>query len=85
MNSSTNAPDLNEESVLANCDGQRVVIEYKNWKGKISTRSVEPVAIWFGSTEWHPEKQYFMRALDTDKGELRDFALKDIVTGDSDA
>jgi hypothetical protein len=38
----------------------------------------EPIRLWFGSTEWHPAEQWFIRALDIEKGEERDFALLDI-------
>jgi hypothetical protein len=34
--------------------------------------------IWFGSTEWHPEPQWFLGAFDLDNGKWRDFAMKDM-------
>jgi hypothetical protein len=36
-----------------------------------------PRRVWFGSTDWHPEPQWFLKAMDTEKGEMRNFALKD--------
>lgn len=53
-------------------------IEYTNWRGETSVRTILPIKIWFGSTEWHPGKQWLMRALDIDKDAERDFALTDI-------
>jgi predicted DNA-binding transcriptional regulator YafY len=53
-------------------------IVYTNWRGETAERHVRPIKIWFGSTEWHKEAQWLMRALDVDKKEERDFALKDI-------
>lgn len=41
-------------------------------------RTVVPQEIWFGSNEWHKVDQWMMRALDIEKGEVRDFALVDI-------
>ncbi len=51
---------------------------YKNWKGEIQGREVQPIKIWYGSTKWHPEEQWFLKAKDVAKGEVRDFALIDI-------
>ncbi len=60
---------LNEEKI--------VVAAYKNWKGVVSERRFMPFEIFFGTTEWHPEPQWLLRALDMDKQEVRFFALKD--------
>jgi len=55
-----------------------VRIIYTNWRGETSERKVKPIKIWFGSTEWHKEEQWLLRALDITKDAERDFALKDI-------
>lgn len=52
---------------------------YKNWRGETAERLIRPIKIWFGSTEWHPEKQWLLTALDIDKQVERDFALTDII------
>lgn len=52
---------------------------YKNWKGETRQRIIEPVKIWFGSTEYHPEPQWLLKAYDVEKREHRDFALNDVV------
>jgi predicted DNA-binding transcriptional regulator YafY len=52
---------------------------YQNWKGEIAERSVQPLGLEYGSTEWHPEPQWLLRALDTEKGAERQFAMKDII------
>lgn len=59
-------------------DGKQVRIDYVNWRGARAWRVVVPQAIWFGGTEWHPEPQWLLKALDVAKGEVRDFALKDV-------
>jgi predicted DNA-binding transcriptional regulator YafY len=55
-----------------------IVIDYTNWKGERRERRVRPIELWYGSTEHHPEAQWFMQALDIEKDDYRDFALKDI-------
>lgn len=42
-------------------------------------RRIRPIKIFFGSTKWHKEAQWLLKAMDIDKGEERDFALKDIL------
>lgn len=56
---------------------------YKNWKGETREREVQPIKIWFEKTEFHPNEQWFLKALDIERnpptgGEERDFALRDI-------
>lgn len=51
---------------------------YKNYKGEVEVRRVFPRGLWYGSTDWHPEKQWFIHAYDLERKGLRDFALKDI-------
>lgn len=53
-------------------------VMYKNWKGDIRERVIKPLEIYFGSTEYHPEDQWLLRAEDLEKGEIRDFSLKDM-------
>jgi predicted DNA-binding transcriptional regulator YafY len=60
-------------------DGKPISFTYKNWRGESSRRTALPLRIWYGSSEWHPENQWFLRAHDMEKGEERDFALADIV------
>lgn len=51
---------------------------YTNWKGETSLRTVVPTFIWYGSTEFHPEPQWLLKAWDVDKKVERDFAMADI-------
>lgn len=51
---------------------------YTNWRGKASKRKAIPISIWYGRTEWHTNEQWFVKATDLDKGEIRDFALVDM-------
>lgn len=53
---------------------------YRNWRGEHSYRTVKGVPVmWYGSTEYHKEPQWFMKAYDTEKDAIRDFAVSDIL------
>jgi predicted DNA-binding transcriptional regulator YafY len=55
-----------------------IKIVYKNYRGETALREVLPQRVWFGATEWHPEEQWLLEAIDLDKGAPRSFALRDI-------
>jgi len=52
---------------------------YKNWKNETNIRSVIPEKMWYGSTDFHKEEQWFLKAFDIEKSADRDFAVKDII------
>lgn len=54
---------------------------YTNWKGETEIRKFLPIYIYFGSTEWHPERQWLLNAWDIEKDAEREFALKDFGHG----
>lgn len=58
---------------------KQIQFHYKNWRGETSIRTVVPIKIWYGRTEWHPLEQWFIKAIDVEKGEERDFALVDMI------
>lgn len=70
--SALSAPETGDAGVTAD-----ITFGYMNWRGEHSERHARPIRIWYGSTEWHPTPQWFLHALDREKGEARDFALKD--------
>lgn len=55
-----------------------VRIVYTNYRGETAPRTIIPRRLWFGSTEWHPEEQWLLDALDVEKNEQRSFAVADI-------
>ncbi len=59
-------------------DERSVRILYTNYRGETSLRRIVPERIHFGSTEWHPEPQWLLDAVDIEKKATRSFALKDI-------
>ncbi|TSD89161.1 hypothetical protein FFK22_009010 [Mycobacterium sp. KBS0706] len=42
-------------------------------------RRAVPMSVRFGSTEWHPEPQWLLRAFDVEKQAEREFAMKDML------
>jgi predicted DNA-binding transcriptional regulator YafY len=57
---------------------QVVTIRYTNYRGETADRRVVPQSIRFAATEWHPEPQWLLDALDVDKNAERSFAMRDI-------
>lgn len=70
-------------TIVGLADGEPVKLTYTNWRGETSERTITPKTVYFGSTEWHPEPQWLLRAFDHDKRAERDFALKDFGTAAS--
>jgi predicted DNA-binding transcriptional regulator YafY len=61
-------------------DEMAIYIRYTNWEGKTSIRHIIPYpkGIFYGSTEWHEQKQWLLPAWDLNKNAERTFAMKDI-------
>lgn len=53
--------------------------KYKNWKDEISIRTLIPIEVWYGESDFHKGTQWFLKAYDLDKLDKRDFAIKDII------
>lgn len=58
---------------------QHVKILYTNWKGETRERIILPISIEYKSTSWHKEEQWILIAMDIEKNEIRNFAIKDIL------
>lgn len=54
------------------------IVEYTNYRGETALRSIIPIRLWWGTTEWHPEEQWILTAWDAEKGTVRDFAWQDM-------
>ena len=54
-----------------------IVFDYYNWKGEKSERHAIVSFIYYGSTEYH-KKQWLVKCYDLNKGQWRNFALKDM-------
>lgn len=55
-----------------------LVFRYTNYKKEAGMRKVHPRKIYFGSTEYHPTKQWLMKAWDYNKEDFRIFAMNDM-------
>lgn len=59
--------------------GKNVSFLYKNWRGETKVYEVKPMHIWYGSTDFHKEEQFFLKAMDVTRNVERDFAINDIL------
>jgi predicted DNA-binding transcriptional regulator YafY len=59
--------------------GEPVTFQYTNHRGTTEKRKVIPLKIWYGSSPWHPDLCWLLRAVDLKKGAIRDFKLLDIA------
>lgn len=65
-----------ERDIITEKDVVKII--YTNYRGEKSERTIKPISIWFGSTEWHTDEQWLLHAYDLEKNAERDFAMKDI-------
>lgn len=56
---------------------------YRNYKGEIAWRTLTPIEVWYGTTEWHKQPQWFLKAHDHSRQAIRDFALANFL-GDTE-
>jgi len=61
-----------------------VKILYTNYRNETAVRSIIPIKIWFGKTDWHPKEQWLLDAYDIEKQANRSFALIDVQKWDSE-
>lgn len=57
---------------------KEVWIDYTNHRGERAWRHILPLSLAFENSQWHPESQWIMEAVDLDKNAIRDFALASI-------
>ena len=63
--------------------GQTISFGYTNWRGKTSIRTARVIRLTYSRTEWHPEPQWLLEAVDTEKDVIRLFALRDMAPAGS--
>ena len=64
---------------------RRVVIDYINWKGQRSYRTIIPEKLFYGTNEFHKTPQWLLSAFDVEKKVWRHFALCDISSWKQEA
>jgi hypothetical protein len=62
--------------------GQIINFRYRNWQGVTADRCARIISLVYGSTDWHPEPQWLLKAFDFEKQAERLFAIKDMVPRD---
>lgn len=70
--------DAPAADVAGRPDAPCTIVEYTNYRGETARRTIIPIKLWWGSTEWHPEDQWMLTAWDIEKGARRDFAWQDM-------
>ena len=55
-----------------------VWIDYTNYRGERRWRSIMPLGVHFQNSEYHPDTQWVIEAIDMERNQLREFAMKDI-------
>ena len=53
---------------------------YRNHRGEVAERTVQPISVRYGITKWHPEPGWLLLAFDLDKQAEREFSMDDIWT-----
>ena len=54
-------------------------IHYRNHRGEVAWRRIEPRKLHFGECEWHKGECWLLDAIDLDKGEVCTFTLQDML------
>lgn len=58
---------------------QAIVVQYKNWRNEVAERTIIPIQMVWGSTEWHKKEQWLLNVWDVERHDYRMYALKDIL------
>ena len=58
---------------------QAVTVKYKNWRNEVAERTIIPIQLVWGSTEWHPHEQWLLKVWNVERNDYRMYALKDIL------
>ena len=62
---------------VADLVADKITMTYRNYRGEVSERTITPLSIRWGVTEWHPVPGWLLTAFDHGKQADRDFALAD--------
>ena len=61
-----------------NPKSKAIRVRYRNWKGETAVRSIIPLGVFYGSSEFHKEEQWLLKVWDLEKSDYRTYALKGI-------
>lgn len=54
---------------------QAITVLYTNYRGETSLRTITPVRVYYGKTDWHPTPGWLLHCYDWDKQAYRDYEL----------
>lgn len=55
----------------------KIKVRYRNHRGVVAVRTITPVRLRWGRTEYHPEPQWLLECYDHDRKAHRSYALAD--------
>lgn len=55
-----------------------IKVQYTNWRGETTMRTIVPIELYWGKTKWHNEAQWLLKVWDIDRNDYREYAFKDI-------
>ncbi len=61
-------------------EDKSIKILYRNWKGQLKWRWIEPITMVYEKSEYYDEPQWFIKAYDYEKDAIRHFAVKNILS-----
>lgn len=69
-----------DRGLNAGLDSPPIKFFYKNWRGECGYRTINGAPMfWYGESKYHEGPQWFIKAYDVDKQDIRDFAVLDII------
>jgi len=71
--------DTEIEKIKSQQIGNPIKVKYKNYKNEISIRTIIPLRVHYGNTQFHPENQWLLEVWDVDKDASRTYAMQDII------
>lgn len=68
------------KSMYAGINSPNIRFFYRNWKGEMGYREIKGSPMfWYGESKYHKGPQWFIKAYDVNKEDVRDFAVADII------
>lgn len=71
-----NKLDKNHAQLSAD-NGKEMNVIYTNYRGETAERTIIPVQVYWGQTEYHPGDQWLLKVWDVEKNAERIYALRD--------
>lgn len=69
-----------ERELNAGLNSPPIRFFYRNWRGECGYRTIRGVPMfWYGESKFHKGPQWFIKAYDAEKDDIRDFAVSDII------